>query len=59
MGGCIFSPSLLILDLYFSDILKGWADTLLIREQSMKLRNSRAAVTNPKGKEQFDPMEWS
>lgn len=36
---------------------KVWADTLLIRVQSMKLRNSFASVRNPKGKGQFDLME--
>lgn len=36
---------------------KVWADTLLIRVQSMKLRNGFASVTNPKGKGQFDLME--
>lgn len=42
----------------FSDILKVWANTLLIRVQSMKLRNGLASVTNPKGKGEFDLVEW-
>jgi len=37
---------------------KVWADNLLIRMQSLKLRNGLASVTNPKGKGQFDLVEW-
>lgn len=52
-----FSHSLFILYLNFLHILKVWAYILLIRVQSMKVRNGLAPITNPRERGQFDVME--